>query len=115
MRLPAVTTLVLGLARYPVELFVVPAAVFFVGVLVLRFTLRLTERGRCAWARLVYAAPVIGTLIRAARMGAFTKLLAILVDHETPLPEAFRLAGQASSDPLMARAARQGRTTRPIC
>jgi type II secretory pathway component PulF len=31
--------------------------------------------------------------------------LSILVDHEMPLPEAFLLAGQASSDPVMAGAA----------
>jgi type II secretory pathway component PulF len=45
-------------------------------------------------------------LIRSARLAAFTDLLAILVDHELPLPEAFRLAGEASSDPIMAAASR---------
>ena len=29
----------------------------------------------------------------SARLAAFTDLLGILVDHEVPLPEAFRLAG----------------------
>jgi type II secretory pathway component PulF len=46
-------------------------------------------------------------LIRSARLAAFAELLAILVDHQMPLPEAFRLAGEASSDPVMAAAARQ--------
>jgi type IV pilus assembly protein PilC len=107
MRLPAVTSLILALSRYPLELIVVPVAIVIVGVLVLRFTLQRTERGRCAWARLVYAVPLVGTLIRSARMAAFTELLAILIDNKMPLPEAFRLAGQASSDPIMGAAARQ--------
>jgi type II secretory pathway component PulF len=39
-------------------------------------------------------------------MAAFSDLLSILVQHSMPLPEAFRLAGAACSDPLMAYAAR---------
>jgi general secretion pathway protein F len=53
--------------------------------------------------------PVAGTLIRSARLAAFSDLLSILVTHSIPLPEAFRLArlaGEASSDPLMLDAAR---------
>src|SRR5262249_52363743 len=46
--------------------------------------------------------PIMGTLLRSARLMSFTELLAILVDHEIPLPEAFRMAGAASSDPVMA-------------
>src|SRR5439155_4311121 len=75
--------------------------------LLLRLILLSTPAGRALWARAVYAVPVVGTLIRAARLAAFTELLAILVDHETPLPEAFRLAGEASSDPIMAVTAGQ--------
>jgi type II secretory pathway component PulF len=67
---------------------------------------RFTEKGRILWARMVYAIPVVGTLIRSARMAAFTDLLAILVDHSMPLVDAFKLAGEASSDPLMAVDAR---------
>jgi type II secretory pathway component PulF len=107
LQVPAVTTLVLTIGHYPLELVGVPLSVVVVGVLVLRFTLRRTERGRAAWARLVYAVPVIGTTVRAARLAAFTELLGILIDNEVPLPEAFRLAGQASSDPVMAAASRQ--------
>lgn len=107
MKLPYVTELVLGLARYPLELLVVPITIIVVGVLVLRQTLLFTERGRCAWARLVYAVPIVGTLIRSARLAAFTDLLAIMLDHKLPLPEAFRLAGEASSDPIVAVSARQ--------
>src|SRR5438132_542117 len=69
--------------------------------------LRCTEAGRRRWAGWVYAIPIVGTLLRAARLAAFTDLLALLVDYELPLPRAFELAGAASSDPIMAGAARQ--------
>ena len=51
--------------------------------------------------------PLLGTLIRSTRLAAFTELLGILVDHGVPLPEAFQLAGEASSDPILAAAAEQ--------
>jgi type II secretory pathway component PulF len=71
-----------------------------------RLYLKHTERGRRAWARFVYAVPIIGTLIRSSRLAAFTDLLGILVDHGLPLPEAFGLAGAACSDPIMSAAAK---------
>src|SRR5207245_1643818 len=64
-----------------------------------------TETGRRRWASWVYAVPIVGTLLRAARLAAFTELLAILIDYKLPLPRAFGLAGAASSDPIMAAAA----------
>jgi len=67
---------------------------------------RFTDKGRLLWARMLYAIPIAGTMIRSSRMAAFTELLAILVDHSLPLVEAFQLAGEASSDPLMCRDAR---------
>ena len=69
--------------------------------------MRVTEAGRYVWAQAMYTLPLVGTLLRSARLAAFTELLAILVDYEIPLPEAFRLAGAASADPIMAAAARQ--------
>jgi len=72
-----------------------------------RWWLRSTGRGRMLWARLVYAVPLAGTLIRSARLAAFADLLGILVDQSVPLPEALRLAGQASSDPLLAEGVKQ--------
>src|SRR5262249_31940553 len=53
--------------------------------------------------------PILGTLIRSARLAAFTELLAILVDYGLPLPRAFQLAGDASTDPFLAAGARQAR------
>jgi type II secretory pathway component PulF len=101
MRLPAVTEVILKASRHPIPTAAIPLA----AVVFLIFAwgmMRLTDRGRRAWARIVYAVPVVGTLIRSARLAAFAELMAVLVEFELPLPEAFRLAGAASSDPLMA-------------
>ena len=45
-------------------------------------------------------------MVRAIRLAAFTDLLAVLVEYEVPLDEAFLLAGRASTDPVMAVNAR---------
>jgi type II secretory pathway component PulF len=63
---------------------------------------QLTTRGRELWARLVYRVPLVGIVIRSARLAAFCDLLGMLVEYGVPLPTAFRLAGSASSDPIMA-------------
>lgn len=104
MKLPWLTELAIQFSRHPTTYLVIPLAVIFGGPILLWFFLRFTESGRRTWARLVYAVPVVGTLIRSARLAAFTDLLAILVDHDIPLPEGFRLAGESSSDPLVADA-----------
>lgn len=106
-RLPWLTEAFMVLGRRPKEYVGIPLAAVVLLVILAKVLIRFTRGGRILWAHLVYAVPVIGTLIRAARLAAFTELLAILVDHQTPLPEAFRLAGEASSDPVMASEATQ--------
>jgi type II secretory pathway component PulF len=101
MRLPALTEVVLVVGAHPLPVLAVPIALVVL-VLLVRMMLGMTPRGRQMWARLIYSIPVIGTLIRSARLAAFAELLSVLVDYEMPLPEAFRMAGEASSDPLMA-------------
>ncbi|HEY1381184.1 MAG TPA: type II secretion system F family protein [Gemmataceae bacterium] len=101
MRLPWITEWVLRITRYPIPIFAVPVAVVATVFLTWLVT-RWTPAGRRAWARLVYSVPVVGTLVRSARLAAFADLLSVLVEYEMPLPDAFRLAGQGSSDPLMA-------------
>ncbi|MFO0797853.1 MAG: type II secretion system F family protein [Gemmataceae bacterium] len=102
LQLPWITEAVLVFGRHPIELVVVPAAVLFVGPLLARAVLRRSARGRLLWARLVYLVPMVGGLIRTARLAAFTELLGLLVEYGVPLPAAVRLAGGASSDPGMA-------------
>jgi type II secretory pathway component PulF len=106
IKLPALTEWAFRLSRDPFYFLILPPLAVLGVVTLLALFLGLTPRGRRARARLLYAVPVLGTLIRSARLAAFTDLLAILVDHETPLPDAFRLAGGASSDPVMVAATR---------
>jgi type II secretory pathway component PulF len=101
MRLPALSEWVLAVGRHPLYV-AVPVGAALAGLAVTWVVLQASERGRRAWAWLLYAVPVVGTLIRSARLAAFADLLAVLVEYELPLPEAFHLAGVASSDPIMA-------------
>lgn len=101
MRLPALTMGVMKVSQHPFYIFVLPLAVLFCAVLVAWVFLSRTQHGRRLWALGIYSIPIVGTLIRAARLSAFAELLAVLIDFELPLPEAFLLAGQASSDPLL--------------
>jgi type II secretory pathway component PulF len=55
----------------------------------------------------VYSIPVLGTLIHCSRLTAFTELLAILIENAIPLPEAYRLAAEASSEPFLTASAAQ--------
>jgi type II secretory pathway component PulF len=106
MKLPDLTVGLLTLGRHPLQYLVLPVASVVVLGLVIRFVLKATPAGQRAWARFIYAIPLVGTLIRSSRLSAFTELLAILVDHNVPLPDAFQLAGKASSDPLTAASAK---------
>jgi type II secretory pathway component PulF len=104
MKLPRFTELVLTVGRN-IELFVLlPTFVVVVGIIVVWATWN-TPWGRRLWTHAIYLIPVVGTLIRSARLAAFTDLLGMLVEYGMPLPAAFRLAGAASSDPDMAQQA----------
>jgi type II secretory pathway component PulF len=101
LSLPTLTRILVFVGEHPVAILVVPPVVVIAGLLIARQVLQASAGGRVLWARFVNALPVAGTLIRSARLAAFTDLLGILVDQSVPLPEALRLAAQASSDPLL--------------
>jgi general secretion pathway protein F len=101
MRLPALTQMLLFVGEHPLQILVLPIVVAIVGLVCARWLLRSNPGGRVRWARFIYALPLAGTLIRSARLAAFTDLLGILVDQSIPLPEALGLAAAASSDPLL--------------
>jgi type II secretory pathway component PulF len=107
MSLPIPTRIMLEISERPISTVVVPVTGLIVGFFLLRLIMNWTDKGRSYWARMMYVVPIVGTLIRSARLAAFTDLLAILVDHELPLPEAFYLAGASSSDPVMTAAVRE--------
>jgi type II secretory pathway component PulF len=60
------------------------------------------------WAgRLFGWAPWTGRMLHCSRTATFLEVLALLVENQTPLPEAVVLAAQASGDPRTLRSARQ--------
>lgn len=50
--------------------------------------------------------PGVGRIGRMFRFANFADLLALMIEHQVPLPEALRLAGQAVGDARLARGAR---------
>ena len=107
MKLPWISECVLWMGRHPFEVVVVPLILFAAAVLAERLWFNRTPAGRRMWTSVVYLLPIVGTLLRSARLAAFTDLLGILVEQEIPLPEALRLAAESSSDPLLTEAARR--------
>jgi type II secretory pathway component PulF len=107
MQIPKITEVILIASREPVRFLILPAGVLIGGLILTYTVMRFTRGGRRRWARWLYAIPLLGTVMRSARLAAFTELLAILIDYELPLPQAFEMAGLASSDPIMAGAARE--------
>jgi type II secretory pathway component PulF len=107
MKLPLISEMVLWVGRHPLPVVAVPLLLVIALVLVERLWLNRTPQGQRRWTRIVYALPVVGTLLRSARLAAFSDLLGILVEQGVPLPEAMRLAAEASSDPLLTEGARR--------
>jgi general secretion pathway protein F len=107
MKLPWISEIVLWVGQHPLEVVVLPLVLLVAAVLAERLWLSRTPEGRRLWAKVLYLLPIVGTLLRSARLAAFTDLLGILVEQGIPLPEALRLAAEASSDPLLTEAARR--------
>lgn len=101
LRLPTATQWLMVLVDHRVYGVVVPLAVLCGAAVATKLIFSATEPGRIRWGKLTYAIPLIGTLLRSARLAGFTDLLAILVEYRVPLPEAYRLAAASSSDPLL--------------
>src|ERR1051325_5903982 len=107
LKLPLATEMLLFVGRHPIAFFVAPPITLILGFVLVRFGLRRSRGGRMMWARFVNALPVVGTLIRSARLAAFADLVGILVEQSVPLPDALRLATEASADTLLAEGGRQ--------
>jgi type II secretory pathway component PulF len=108
IQLPLLTQIMINISHHPLPVFGVPLGAVAALVFARLFMSR-TGKGWRAWTRFVYAMPLMGTLLRSARLAAFTDLLGILVDYGTPLPDAFVMAGESSNDPLMAEASVRAR------
>ena len=60
------------------------------------------------WAERLFGwAPWTGRMLRCSQTATFLEVLALLVENQTPLPEAVVLAGEASGDPRTLQVARQ--------
>jgi type II secretory pathway component PulF len=100
LQLPAFTQLFLDASDHLLVLAAAPIGAV-IGVLVLYFVTTRTPRGKWLASQVISSVPIIGKFLRSARLAAFTELLALLVKYGVPLPEAFRLAGQGSSDAVI--------------
>jgi type II secretory pathway component PulF len=118
LKLPLVTSIMLFVMSHFLQVVIFPLLFICMGLVGAWWGCRSSPQGRVTWAKLIYSIPLAGTLIRSARLAAFTDLLGILVDKAVPLPEAMRLAGEASSDPLLVSAVddieKQLREGRPL-
>jgi general secretion pathway protein F len=72
--------------------------------------------GAVRWRRLLSTAPLFGPLWHWAGVAEMTRLLAVLLERQVPLPEALRLAGEGTGDAnvrhacrLMSEGAAEGR------
>ncbi len=101
LNLPWITQAAFAVAEHPLIVGIVLLALLL-PVVVLLIASRLWPGARRVSARILYRLPLIGTLVRSARLASFAELLAILVEYEVPMPEAFRTAGLACPDPIMA-------------
>jgi type II secretory pathway component PulF len=107
MQLPWLTQAMLFVGAHAEAILLWPLVGLVAVLVTARWVLRSFAAGRVLWARFVYSLPLVGALIRSARLAAFTDLLGILVERSVPLPEALRLASAASSDPLLAEGGKQ--------
>jgi MSHA biogenesis protein MshG len=108
--MPMPTVWAMTVANAPISWIVVPCVTLLIVFFAARFWIRRTHAGRKLWTRFVYSTPLIGSLIHSARLAAFVDLLSVLVKYSVPLPEAFQLAGEACSDPLISDQTRDVRT-----
>ncbi len=105
--LPGLTIFVMEIHHHNILIFVVLPAAIIGSFVLLRFVARSQPAWWRLWTSFWYNVPITGELLRSARLAAFADLLGILVDNSVPLPEAFLLAGQASSDPLTSLGCKQ--------
>jgi type II secretory pathway component PulF len=109
LKVNPVTQAVLWVGQYPVRSVVLPIIGVAILFLFARWLILRFEAGREAWTEFIYSIPLVGTLLRSARLAAFVDLLACMVEYAVPLHEAFQLAGDATGDPLLRRQARSMR------
>lgn len=104
--LPGITLFFVGLSDLVRNQGLTLLIVCAVGFVCLWGVLRATG-GRALPQQLFRSIPCIGRVFRWASLAGFTETLAILIDMQSPLPEALRLAGETTDDHLLADRAKQ--------
>lgn len=105
MRLPWFTQVLFTINQHAVLVYLVAPASVAALLVLMRLILTRFPAGRRIWWRLTGSIPIWGTMQRQIHMSLFYDLLGALIVAEVPLPEALRLAGSASPDPLLGDAA----------
>jgi len=101
LKLPYVTQLAFDVSRNS-ETVLIVGIILIGGFAFAVAAAQCTQYGREVLAQVVCRLPLIGAVIRSARLAGFCDLLGMLVEYGVPLPTAFGLAGSASSDPAIA-------------
>ncbi|MBU6294270.1 MAG: type II secretion system F family protein [Planctomycetes bacterium] len=105
MRTPWLTRVFFALNEHAVVFYLVIPASLVLALTGVRFLMRATEKGRLAWTRATGMIPIWGMMQRQVNLSLLYDLLGLLVTAEVPLPQALRLAGEASPDPVLRGAA----------
>jgi type II secretory pathway component PulF len=82
-----------------------PVVLIFLVVLAWRQSGRATWIGARGLGKIFFWLPWLGSMLMWSRNAAFADMLALLVDSAVPLPEALKLAAEASSDRQLIEAA----------
>ena len=94
-RLPAMTTLLIGIARAFPTLLVIGGGILLACV-VTWFVLGVSPGGRRTRERIAMSVPLIGAVTRSSLIARFSRSLALTVSSGVPLPESLRLAAGAT-------------------
>ncbi len=100
--LPAITVLVINISLPLAWIMVALVAVFAT----IPLLLAVSPGIRWLWPML-YKIPMIGPLLRWGNLSQFSRLMALLLEQQVPLPDALRLTAAGLHDPNLARGCRR--------
>ncbi len=93
LALPWVTQIVQWLHTYGIRWLLLAGVALLIGMVVFRLT-----AGAARWRRVLATVPLIGALWHWSGVAEFSRLLAILLEQDVPLPEALQLASAGVRD-----------------
>lgn len=104
IQLPTLTLWMIGLSQVLLQL-LIGAGTLILGLFLVLFILGRTRAGLLWREHLVFRIPCIGSLIRHSLQARFMRAMAFAIDASVPLPEALRLAAEATGSPSLEREA----------